>query len=658
MPFPNELFSPAQSEKDQKNIKMYLENFFKKKIEERPSDFYINGNKTSVITDFIRLIPLLLEKYRIRLRRYNKYCRSCIISYGEVLEMAEIFYDQQARSCLSTNQEPESEKRLFLRPFQEQKKNIVRVFTEWIYTFPIAFQELGFELYRPAEDVFINENLAENLAKSIEARYRKHMMENHPAEAYKRLYFVLDQSDSEEPRLANIDNAFHIPSKLLSIGYKIEKIEEGLVPPLLKLSEHEIEVMSMIEHDRWVWQKRLEGYSYHGTRNDELKRHNCLVPFEDLPEYEKEKDRIMVRFIPALLLDTGYRAIKVNPSLQEEINYINQQEGFVFEVKTQLNRLKSEVEQEQHKLQETIASMKGMANDPHKLKATMEELYSSSQKGFFENTYKRLNQSHSYLNHIKNTFRGGRSIQRTFMPASYELKEAFPDSFILYKPKDIVSGDFYFISRQAEEVFFTAADCTGHGISGSILSGICYNYLHEAICTEKISKPLAVLNYVMPKVRNLLKHSGSNISSGAEMELGLCRLNLKTNVLKVASYGRPVYCFKDKELTILGKGSKLESLMQNGDLFSQEIQLVPGDTIYSFSDGYADQIGGPKNKKYMSRRLKDFLGKIQSFSMEEQSDKLNIECEDWRKCKGQYSSGEQGIVEEQTDDISFIGIRV
>ena len=634
---------------------------------ERMND--LNPNQEGLPASHIALeiimnnLSRILTSHHIQCRLGKKFIRSCIITHEELYTIASEFHALWIEGLPEGEIMDQDIKTIFDEIPAEQQAH----FFNWVYAIPPVLKSIGYELYRPEEDEFINEALAESLAKTIHAKFRKHVLEKNPTDAYAGMY--LDQNNagvfsqeydslSDDIKAANIDNAFHIPTKLLAIGYRIEPVEEGIIPALLKLSDNEIEAMAIIEHDRWSWERRLNGWIYSPVRDNEKKHHNCLIPFDKLPPHEQEKDRIVVRFIPALLVDIGYRAVRISPELSDKIPYINQRSGFIFEVETQIRNLQNLITRQNDEIQSRFENAFSNIEEIDDLKNEIRSFHKYLSKEYLRSSLERLKSTNYLLNHIKGAYNNGSIVQRTFMPNNFDIKEYFPDSFILLKPKDIVSGDFIFVSKTGNNVLFAAADCTGHGISGSILSGICYNYLHEAIHAKGISAPSDVLRIVMPQVRDLLKHNSGLHKGRAEMELGLCSIDLESKELKVAAYGRPVYAFINSEMVQLGKRAKEIETRVIDDIHIQEVTLNEGDTVYTFSDGYIDQLGGPEGKKFKPKKLKELLSSIQDKNMSEQCEILNTEIENWIHCDEFENPEDSDFFIEQTDDISMIGVKV
>jgi ligand-binding sensor domain-containing protein/serine phosphatase RsbU (regulator of sigma subunit) len=224
------------------------------------------------------------------------------------------------------------------------------------------------------------------------------------------------------------------------------------------------------------------------------------------------------------------------------------------------------------------------------------------------------------------------------------VKEYLPDSFILYKPKDIVAGDFYWIEKADELIFFAAADCTGHGVPGAIVSVVCSNALNRALHEFEIRVPGQLLDKTRELIIEQFKKSDEEVKDG--MDISLCVLNTKTNELKWAGANNPLWIIRNGELLEtrpdkqpIGKYVEIKSFT------THSIQLQENDSIYIFSDGYADQFGGAQGKKFKVSAMKDLLLSIQQKTMDEQKNILNLAFENWKK----------NI--EQVDDVCVIGVK-
>jgi serine phosphatase RsbU (regulator of sigma subunit) len=247
------------------------------------------------------------------------------------------------------------------------------------------------------------------------------------------------------------------------------------------------------------------------------------------------------------------------------------------------------------------------------------------------------------------SIRYAKRIQESILPIKENILNTLKQSFILYLPKDIVSGDFYWYKKIDNRILIAAVDCTGHGVPGALMSMIGNTLLNDIVSKGKDLSTNSILNHLNKGVVRTLKQKGINSTSNDGMDIALCSFNLLDNILEFSGAQRPLYLVRNDELTII-KGDALSiggaMLEQRKQFNCHEIQLKKGDTIYLFSDGYPDQFGGDRNKKYLVGRFKKFLSSIQQYTMDEQETLLKKELKDWM--------GD----EEQVDDILIIGFRV
>jgi serine phosphatase RsbU (regulator of sigma subunit) len=243
-----------------------------------------------------------------------------------------------------------------------------------------------------------------------------------------------------------------------------------------------------------------------------------------------------------------------------------------------------------------------------------------------------------------------RRIQEAILPPqSYWLKN-LPHSFVLYKPKDIVAGDFYWIERiitqQGKDlVFFAAADCTGHGVPGAMVSVVCNNALNRSLLEFKLTDTGKILDKTRELVIATFGKSDNEVKDG--MDISLCRLDLVTSELQWSGANNPLWYVRNGELIEI-KPDKQP--IGNYDLqtpfTSHVLQLQKGDTLYIFTDGYADQFGGIKGKKFKYKQLEEKLLAIHGLEMPEQKKILEKTFEDW---KHQL---------EQIDDVCVMGVKI
>jgi serine phosphatase RsbU (regulator of sigma subunit) len=236
------------------------------------------------------------------------------------------------------------------------------------------------------------------------------------------------------------------------------------------------------------------------------------------------------------------------------------------------------------------------------------------------------------------------NIQQSLLPTIDDLKEVLPDGFVLFQPKDIVSGDFYWLQHHKEKVYFAACDCTGHGVPGAFMSMIGSSLLDEAVVEKGITQPNEIFFDVRKGFIDALKQTGDTQKDG--MDATLIAWD-KKNTLQAAAALNPVLLIRNGEIRELKPDRQPVGYLtgKQKPFTHHELKLERGDTVYIFSDGYSDQFGGPKDKKFMMKNFKKLLLSIQDKTMNEQKTILEATMAEW---KGDA---------EQIDDILVMGVR-
>ena len=258
---------------------------------------------------------------------------------------------------------------------------------------------------------------------------------------------------------------------------------------------------------------------------------------------------------------------------------------------------------------------------------------------------------------ILDSIRYAERIQSAILPPIEHLSETLTDHFILFKPRDIVSGDYYWTTRQGDKIMIAVADCTGHGVPGAFLSMLGISSMNEIVNRNKSLKANQILEQLRDFVINSLHQTGSRGETQDGIEIALCVIDTRNRVLEYAGANRPLYIIRRNKKKTSAAGHEIMHI--RGDrmpigIYDQKhtpfsnyvISLELGDSIYLFSDGYVDQLGGPSRKTFRSKQFRQLLLASQDHSMEGQKQILEEKLELWR-----------GKV-EQIDDILVIGIKV
>ncbi|MEX1000680.1 MAG: SpoIIE family protein phosphatase [Crocinitomicaceae bacterium] len=282
---------------------------------------------------------------------------------------------------------------------------------------------------------------------------------------------------------------------------------------------------------------------------------------------------------------------------------------------------------------------------------------------------------------IKDSIAYAKRIQTAILPPDSYVEERLPENFVFYKPKDVVAGDFYWVEpitkvsgskganktnslpfgkREGDIVLFAAADCTGHGVPGAMISVICNNALNRAVREFNLTDPAKVLDKTREIVLKEFEKSEEEVNDG--MDIALCSLSFDSNSNGVVGTSTPLsarlkYAGAHNPLWIIRKGSdEIEEIKASKQpigkfkyaepFVSHEINLSSGDSIYIFSDGFSDQFGGEKGKKYKAKNFKKLLLSVKDKPMSEQKELIDQEFEAW---KGNL---------EQLDDVCVIGVRM
>ncbi len=250
---------------------------------------------------------------------------------------------------------------------------------------------------------------------------------------------------------------------------------------------------------------------------------------------------------------------------------------------------------------------------------------------------------------VKQSIRYAQRIQQAMLPHTEIIDAFLPQNFILFMPRDIVSGDFYFFKPIGKYVVFVAADCTGHGVPGAFMSMLGMSYLNEITSLGKEVSAAEILNQLREKIKMTLGQTDKASTSKDGMDIAITLYNTEKKTVQFAGAFNPLYILRNNEvITIKADRQPVAVYFKEQEFTNNEVEIMPNDTFYMFSDGFADQIGGPKQRKFMSKNFKDLLVEIHKKPMNKQQEILKSTILEWM---------ETGH-ESQMDDILVIGFKL
>lgn len=254
----------------------------------------------------------------------------------------------------------------------------------------------------------------------------------------------------------------------------------------------------------------------------------------------------------------------------------------------------------------------------------------------------------SHNKHLTSSIAYAKDIQNAHLPDHSFLKGHLEEYFIFSRPKDIVGGDFYWFDQVNDIIVIAVGDCTGHGVPGGFMTMLAINQLKSIINEKGITKPSEILNILHQSIISSLnaKEKKHTVSDG--MDIGICTISTATNTLEFAGAKRPLLLVReDKPIIIKGTRKTIGDVYSTADYENHIVPFSSKDTIYLFTDGFSDQFGGPRRKKYSTKQLYDFILKNQHYSLEKQKTALKGEFESWRE-----------NFDFQIDDVLVCGFKV
>ncbi len=322
-------------------------------------------------------------------------------------------------------------------------------------------------------------------------------------------------------------------------------------------------------------------------------------------------------------------------SLSEQFNdMIAQLESYYYELEEKVKARTLEINQQKEEILAQRDSIQEQRNILSGINITLQNAYTEIEE---------------QKKHIEDSIHYAKRIQNAILPPDDYVSRLLPDSFIFYKPKDIVSGDFYWLNEINGKILVAAVDCTGHGVPGAFMSIVGYNQLNYAVNVKRADRPNEILNLLNEGVTGSLRQTRINSSVRDGMDVALISIDRENKSLQYSGAFNPLY-FIHKNKLIQVKANKFPAGGYMGEKLRSfslhEFDYKSGDILYLFSDGFADQFGGDDDSKFMIKRFRDLLFSIHAETMVDQKAILNQTLIDW--------TGERG----QLDDILVIGIRL
>ncbi len=325
------------------------------------------------------------------------------------------------------------------------------------------------------------------------------------------------------------------------------------------------------------------------------------------------------------------------------IQFVKYREG-------QLQKEKQILEQKVQERTKTIEEQKTiLQNQRDELAHTNEEILQQKEEIEAQRDEIEAQNDHISKQNLEMTqsIEYARRIQTAIMPTNEVVKSILPEHFVLFKPRNIVSGDFYWMAEKDNKIVIAAADCTGHGVPGAFMSMLGISFLNEIVNVRNETKPNLILNHLRDSIKSTLSQTGKEGESKDGMDIALCTIDLNSKSIEFAGAYNPLYLIRNGELIEI-KADKMPvgiHLAEKDSFTLSEISFEKNDCIYIFSDGYVSQFGGEYGRKFMAKPFKKLLAIIADKPMDKQHEILDQEFEDWRG----YNS--------QVDDILVIGIK-
>lgn len=397
------------------------------------------------------------------------------------------------------------------------------------------------------------------------------------------------------------------------------------------------------------------------NNDGEVKQSNLCIPFRrnnttvgayifQIPKALNTSETVIFELFKNLIESYAVNKLK-EAELQKKAQQQDILNQTLFAQSLEIDQKNIEIEENERKIKEQYEELQTAEEELRQNNEELQVLLESveNQKEELEELNESLTQSNAKIanahREIVDSINYAKTIQQALLTSNELVKNYLPESFILYTPKDRISGDFYYVNQFVNKIIVAVADCTGHSVAGAFLTILGITYLHEAVRQKDRMKPSEILNFLRERFKRTFKTFGSNTRNG--LDIALCELDTETKILKYAGANNPLWLIRNNEL-IEYKATKNPIGFYPSELQFElhEINVHTGDLIYLFSDGFRDQFGGIQERKYSAPRFKELLLSICNLPMQEQKQQLETIHTEW---KGNNI---------QTDDILVLGFKI
>ena len=440
------------------------------------------------------------------------------------------------------------------------------------------------------------------------------------------------------------DIYFRMGNKSLAISQINTCIEMAAEYGNKDLLNNAYEQLSNYRSESGDYKNALLDYKKSVALKFEMYNEERMKAFADLEKkYESEKKQ---KEIELLNKDKELQKTEINRQTTQKYAFIG---GFVFMLLLSVVIFKSY--RDKKKANVLLAEQKHQIEEKNEeLNQQNEEITTQRDEIEAQRDLVTLQRDHieEQKQEITDSINYAKRIQQAVLPSGDYANQFMGEHFILFKPKDIVSGDFYWATRINEYLILTVADCTGHGVPGAFMSMLGVSFLNEIVRKKEIVKASDVLDHLRESIIEALQQKGQTGEQKDGMDISFCVLNTESNQLQFSGANNHLFVVTAQhELKIILADKQPVAIYENMKPFTNhEIQLYKGDSIYLASDGYQDQFGGPDKKKFLVKKLRELLMKIYGKSMAEQKEIFNQTFENW---KGNN---------EQIDDVTIVGFKI